>query len=306
MPKNVLITGASGLVGTRLTELMQQKGYHVSHLSRRTSPGSTQAFQWDIKNGKLDERALIGVDTIIHLAGAGIADKPWTDNRKKEILESRTRSTSLLHRTLKNSKHHVKTFVSASAIGYYGDGGPDQIFHEDDRASNDFLANVVKDWENAVDQISTTGIRVVKLRIGILLSEKGGALAEIVKPIKWGVGAPLGSSKQLMSWIHIDDVCNMFIKAVEDQSMVGVYNAVGPTPTTNAELTKTIAKILGRPLWLPNIPAFVLKMILGEMASLVLGGSRVSAEKIQRAGFEFLFTDLEYALKSLLLKSPRN
>lgn len=302
MHKNVLITGASGLVGTRLTTLLMQKGYQISHLSRSSSAGPIRTFLWDVNAGTIENGALDEVDTIIHLAGAGIADKRWSASRKKEILESRTKSTELLFQKLKQSKHNVKTFVSASAIGIYGEGGSERTFTEEDLPAHDFLAEVVRQWEDSVSQIDSLGIRVVKIRIGILLSENGGALAEMVKPIKWGVGSPLGSGEQLMSWIHIDDACRIFIKGIEDESMKGVYNAVTPNPVSNKQLTKEIARVLNKPLWLPNVPGFVLKLVLGEMADLVLKGSKVSAGKIQDSNFDFQFLDLKEALEDLLKK----
>ena len=302
MPKNILITGGSGLLGTRLTELLLQKVYQVSHLSRNKKEGPIPAFRWRVSNQEIERGAIDQADTIIHLAGAGIADKRWTAKRKKEILESRVKSTELLYETLKREKHGVKTFVSASAIGIYGFAGSETVFDEDNEAADDFLADVVKQWEAAVDKIETLGIRVVKIRIGILLSNQGGALKEMMQPIKWGVGSPLGSGKQFLSWIHIDDVCQIFIKAIEDEQMSGAYNAVAPNPATNKELTVAVAKVLKRPLWLPNVPSFVLKIILGEMADLVLKGSQVSAGKNQKKGYQFLFTDLENALKDLLVK----
>jgi len=306
MHKNVLISGASGLVGTRLTEMLMQKDYQISHLSRTNKDGEIPVFQWNVKKGTIDEHAMQGVDSIIHLAGAGIADKPWTAARKKEILESRTQSTELLYNALKARTHQVKTFVSASAIGYYGYSGSGKVFDEESEPADDFLADVVKQWEASVDKIASLGIRVVKVRIGILLSEKGGALAELVKPIKWGVGSPLGSGTQYMSWIHIDDVCQIFIKALEDEKMNGAYNAVGPNPATNKEITEAIARVLKKPLWLPNVPSFILKLILGEMADLVIKGSKVSSLKIESTGFQFRFPEIENALLDLLLKKENS
>jgi len=300
MHKNVLITGGSGLLGTRLTTLLMQKGYQISHLTRSSGHGTIPTYEWSVNDGKIDSRSIIGVDTVVHLAGAGIADKRWTATRKMEILESRTKSSELLYQTLKQNAHHVKTFVSASAIGIYGEGGLERIFTEKDKPADDFLADVVKQWEESVDKIATLGIRVVKIRIGILLSERGGALAEMVKPIKWCVGSPLGSGKQILSWVHIDDVCRMFIKAIEDVAMDGVYNAVAPHPVSNKELTVAIAKALDKPLWAPNVPGFVLKLMLGEMSELVLKGSHVSSKKIRDLGFEFEYTHLDNALRDLL------
>lgn len=302
MHKNVLITGASGLVGTRLTTMLTQKDYQISHLSRSSSTGPIRTFQWDVNGGTIENGALDEVDTIVHLAGAGIADKRWSASRKKEILESRTKSSELLFQNLKQNKHKVKTFVSASAIGIYGEGGPEQTFTEEDQPAEDFLADVVKQWEDSVSKIESLGIRVIKIRIGILLSEKGGALAEMVNPIKLGVGSPLGSGKQLISWIHIDDVCRIFMKAIEDELMTGAYNAVSPNAVTNKEMTEAIAKVLDKPLWAPHVPGFVLRLILGEMSDLVLKGSKVSSEKIQSSNFDFQFLDLKEALEDLLKK----
>jgi len=302
MIQKILVTGASGLVGSRLTEMLLEKGHQVSHLGRRKGTGRVPTFVWDVENKSIDLQALQGVDTIIHLAGAGIADQRWTEQRKKEILESRTHSTQLLIETLKNQHHTVKTFVGASAIGYYGFGQGEEVFTEESKAGSGFLADVTREWEEKTDGIAALGLRLVKLRIGIVLSEKGGALAEMAKPIRFGVGAPLGSGKQYLSWIHIDDLCTLFIKAAEDQSWHGSYNAVGINWVTNAELTKAIAHVLKKPLWLPPIPDFVMNLILGEMAGMVLNGSKVSSTKIQRAGFQFKYTELKEALKNLLLR----
>jgi uncharacterized protein len=298
MTKKILITGASGLIGTRLTELILVQGHLASHLSRSPKTGAVPSFTWNIDAGSLDSNALRDIDTIVNLAGAGVADKRWTASRKEEILESRIKSTQVLFNALKGSSHVVKSFISASAIGYYGFSEADWVFTEDDKPGNDFLALVTKQWEDEVDKISALGLRVVKLRIGIVLSEKAGALKEIATPIRFGVGAPLGSGKQFLSWIHIDDLCNMFIKAVEDETMDGSYNAV-TSWCTNGELTRAIAKVLNKPLWLPRVPSFVLKIILGEMADMILLGNKVSPAKINKAGFQSRFTTVEGAMKDL-------
>ncbi|MCB0488863.1 MAG: TIGR01777 family oxidoreductase [Cyclobacteriaceae bacterium] len=302
MHKNILITGGSGLVGTRLTQMLLQKGYQVSHLSRAAGDeGLVKAFQWDVENGIVDPKAFENIHAIIHLAGAGIADRPWSEKRKREILESRTHSTALLEKSLKDIPNKVEVFISASAIGYYGYAGSDHVFKEEDEPANDFLAYVVKQWEHTVDRISSLNIRVAKLRIGILLSEKGGALVELARPVRLFVGSPLGSGEQYVSWIHIDDVCAMFIHALEND-LNGAYNAVAREPVTNKELTKAIAETLGRPLWLPHVPAFILKMVLGEMADLVIKGSKVSPAKIQLSGFQYRFPNLNDALRDLFEK----
>lgn len=302
MSKKILITGASGLIGTRLTELLLQKGYQVSHLGRTKRNGSVPSFTWDVEKGTMDTQALEGVETIIHLAGAGIADKRWTTKRKSEILQSRVQSSALLYNTLLTSVHQVQSVVSASAIGYYGFGLGDKIFTETDRAGNDYLAQVTQQWEQSVDKIATLNIRVAKLRVGIVLSNLGGALVEMAKPIKLYAGAPLGTGKQYLSWIHIDDLCSLFIKAIDDQEVKGACNAVSGDWVTNKEFTRLLAKVLNRPLFLPHVPKIIMKLILGEMAMLVLNGSKVSADKIKEAGFIFDFPNLETALRNLLIK----
>lgn len=297
--KKVLITGASGLIGSRLTEILIAKGHSVTHLGRSKKSGQVSTFLWNPTGGIIDIHALEQVDTIIHLAGASVAEKRWTASRKKEILDSRVKSTELLYQTLKNNHHNIKTFVSASAIGYYGFGEDDKIFIEEDKPGNDFLAQITHQWESEVDKIGNLGLRIAKLRIGIVLSEEGGALKEIAKPIKFGVGSPLGTGKQFLSWIHIDDLCEMFVKAIDDENMNGAYNAATGW-CTNEEITKAIAKILQKPLWLPSVPSVFLKIILGEMADIVLKGSKVSAEKIKQAGFRYKFPDLNETLNDLL------
>jgi uncharacterized protein len=196
----------------------------------------------------------------------------------------------------------VKTFVSASAIGYYGFGLDKTWLTEESKPGNDYLSKVVVAWEEEIDRIASLGIRVVKIRIGIVLSQTGGALGEMVKPIRWGAGSPLGTGKQMVSWIHVDDLCAIFLKAVEDASLEGAFNAVAPHPVTNRELTTAIAGILGRPLWLPSVPAVALHWLLGEMADIVLNGSMVSSSKIQKTGFVFQFEEVQKAVKDLLQK----
>jgi uncharacterized protein (TIGR01777 family) len=245
-------------------------------------------------------RAFEKIDTIVHLAGAGIADKRWTAARKKEIIDSRIKSTELLYQRLQNNTHHIQTVVSASAIGYYGFTEDDKIFTEEDIPGNDFLAQVTRRWELEVDKLSLLGLRVVKLRIGIVLSQRGGALKEMIKPIKWGLGSSLGTGKQFLSWIHLDDLCEIFVNAIENENMRGAYNATTDW-CTNEEMTKAVANILHRPLWLPAVPAFILKIILGEMADIVLKGSKVSSEKIKQAGCRYKFASLKDALNNLLI-----
>lgn len=299
--KNILITGGSGLIGTRLTELLLSKGYQVSCLGRTIKTQHVKTFLWNIDEQRIEENAFLNVHTIIHLAGAGISDKRWTQKRKQEILESRTKSTRLLKDELNKRTHHIKNFISASAIGYYGFEDYEKEFVESDKPGKDYTAKVTHEWENEVDKIATLGLRVVKIRTGIVLSNQGGALTKLARPIKLMAGAPLGSGKQYLSWIHIDDLCNIYIKGIEDNSMEGAYNAAAPNPVTNKMFTQVLAKVLHKPLFLPNVPAFILKIILGEMADIVLNGSKISSKNIQGRGFNFQFKTLESALRDLFL-----
>ncbi|HEY0741959.1 MAG TPA: TIGR01777 family oxidoreductase [Chryseosolibacter sp.] len=298
--KNILITGGTGLLGTRLTKILQGLSKNVYHLSRAAK--GEKSFTWDPANQKMDADALKDADTIIHLAGANVGEKRWTEKRKEEILKSRTESTRLLYDELKNREHSVKHFISASAIGYYGFDNEQKWYHEDSEAGTDFLAQVTRAWEQEVDRIEELGIRVVKIRIGIVLSDEGGALKEIANPVKNFVGGPLGAGTQPVSWIHIDDVCGIFVKAVDDTSMRGAYNAVAPNPVNNRTLTKAIAQTLGRPMVMPPVPAFVLKLIIGQMAEIVVKGSKVSAKKVTAAGYQFKFPLVQDAVNDLLKK----
>ncbi|MFL5731173.1 MAG: TIGR01777 family oxidoreductase [Cytophagaceae bacterium] len=301
MARNVLITGGTGLVGSRLTEMLQEKGYEVSLLSRGKGKGTIKTYQWDLSKGTIDPEAISNADYIINLAGAGVFDEKWSKSFKEEIIKSRTDAISLIASKLKSSAHHVKAFVSASAIGLYGNDTGDTLIREDHPAGKDFLSEVVTKWESAADQIESLGVRTVKIRIGIVLSGKGGALPKMAAPVAKGAGTAIGTGKQFVSWIHIDDICGMFIKAIEDEAMKGAYNAVAPEPLTNQALTDAIAKEYGKSIHLPNVPAFALKFLLGsEKAMVVLGGNKVSPEKIVKQGYQFKFPDINSALKNLL------
>ena len=300
MRKSVLITGGSGLLGTALTDLLLQAGLSVSHLSRDPSWGKIKCFRWSVQEKYIDPKALQGVDAIIHLAGAGVAEKRWTIKRKKEIIESRTKSSNFLFEVLRDTPNHVQTVLSASAIGYYGLTTLDDWCHEERKPGSDFLAGVCDAWESSIKPIEELSKRLVIFRIGVVLSNRGGALTKMAKPIKWGVGIPLGSGRQWISWIHVDDLCQMFLLALENEAMKGSYNAVAPNPVTNHKLNEAIAKILRRPLWVVNIPDFVLKTILGEMYQIVVSGSKVSCDKIKSAGFGFAFSEHDLAIKNLL------
>jgi hypothetical protein len=296
--KKILITGGTGLVGTRLKAMLKAKGYETAVLSRQRD-NAEKSFFWDPKVGFIDEQALQWADAVVHLAGANVADGRWTAARKKDILDSRLQGTETLHKALERGGHGIKTVVAATAIGWYGDTGSDWA-DEQSPAGNDFLASVCKEWEQAVARLASIGLRTAMIRVGVVLSPRGGALVEIAKPIGFFAGAALGSGDQYISWIHEDDLCRLFIKALEEESMEGVYNGVAPHPVTNAELTKAIALQVGKPLLLPNVPAFALRLALGEMADIVLASIRVSCAKAQKAGFEFKFSEVEDALSDLL------
>lgn len=298
----VLITGASGLIGTSLTETLLQKGCRVSHLGRSPRPGPVPCFRWDPETGYWDAAALDGPDTIVHLAGAGIAEKRWSDARKQEILNSRVKAAALLADALKSRPHAVKTIVAASAIGYYGDVRPEKVVREEDAPGTDFLSSVVVRWEEETNKLQLPGIRLVTLRIGIVLSEKGGALREMMGPIRRGVGAPLGNGNQMMSWIHVDDLCELFAWAVNDSATTGTYNAVAPHPVTNRVFTYELARVLNRRIWLPAVPAIALRLVLGEMADLVLTGAFISSAKAVKQGFRFRYETLPDALNGLPLR----
>ena len=298
----VLITGATGLVGQELVNLLLQNGHNVHYLSTSKSKLVTntnyKGFYWNPKKAEIDTNALTDVEVIIHLAGANVAKK-WTTAYKEEIIESRVLSTQLLYQTLQKNSHQVKQIISASAVGIYPDSLTD-IYHETDLDIDvSFLGNVVKQWENEVSQFEKLEIIVSKIRIGIVLAKNGGALQEMAKPIKYGVGAAFGSGEQYQSWIHVQDLVAIFQFVMENQ-LVGVYNGVAPYPVTNSELTKAIAKTLGKPLFLPNIPKFVMKLILGEMYQILFSSQHVSCRKILDENFQFKFASLDKALNDLL------
>lgn len=302
MSQTVLITGGTGTIGRRLTQLLQQKGYQISLLSRSAKPvQGARIYQWDIKKGHIDPQAIMTADHIVHLAGAGIADERWTDARKDEILASRTQSTELLAQALAKNPHKVKSFVASSAIGYYGGDTGDRPLTETSEGGSDFLAQVTRAWERSEDQVAALGIRTVKLRTGVVLTMEGGALPKLAQPIRLGAGGPVGSGQQYISWIHIDDLCQMYIQALSDESWQGVYNAVAPTPVTNETLTRSIAAVLHRPILVPSIPNFAIKLLYGELAITVTGGNYVLNKRIaEDTSFQYQYADLTKALENLL------
>ena len=299
LSKNILITGGTGMIGTRLTTLLMERGHRVSHLSRSPGQSFVKTFVWHPERSFIDEKAFEGIDTIVNLAGAGIADKRWNARRKAEILSSRTDSSRLVVEAIARVPNHVNALISASGISYYGLKNPGRPLNESDPSGEDFMAKVTVAWEKEIDA-AKDGVRVVKIRTGVVLNKDGVAMKKLTMPVRFFVGAPLGSGKQFVNWIHIDDVCQMYAKAVEDPNMEGVYNGVAPNPVTNAELTRELAGVLKRPLWLPPVPGFIVKLIAGEVADVVLQGGPISSSKIEQSGFNFRFRSIRSALEDLL------
>jgi uncharacterized protein (TIGR01777 family) len=302
MQRKILITGGTGLVGSALTEILIQRGYEVVLLSRNAgTKGKVRSYQWDYTKKYADPAAFEGIHAIVHLAGAGIADKRWNDTRKHEIISSRVETAQLLLEMVKQTGHTPEVFVTASGINYYGSVTTEHIFRESDPPADSFIGQCCFLWEAAADAFSPL-CRVVKLRTGVVLSPKGGALEKIAAPARYGFGAPLGSGKQYVPWIHLDDLCTLYLECIEKPAFAGAYNAVAPEYITNTQLTKGVAQALQKPLWLPNVPGFALKLALGELAEIVLEGSMASAEKLIKAGFKFKYHSAEEALRSLLAK----
>jgi uncharacterized protein (TIGR01777 family) len=298
---SVLITGGGGLIGRHLTSLLLNKGYSVSHLSRKIKPHvNERVYFWDPSNKIIDPEALDGIDFIIHLAGANIGEKRWTISRKKEILESRVESARFLHTNIVKRGIPLKGFISASATGIYGSGPSSEIFTEQDPPSADFLGSVCKQWEEAADMFGNSGVRTVKIRTAVVLEKTDSALAKLMIPGKFGFLIQTGKGSQYMPWIHIKDLCNIYLKAIEDTQMNGSYNAVAPRHVTHHEFMHLLGKTMKRPVFPLPVPGFILRSILGEMSVVILKGNKVSSEKIQIAGYSFLFSSLKDALEDVL------
>lgn len=302
----ILITGGTGLIGRAMIQSFVEKNHQLIVLTRKIPAvhyGSRVKFAlWDIGKQTIDGDAIAKADYIIHLAGANVAGKRWTEKRKKEIVGSRVKSGQLLVKAIKETPNQVRAVITISGIGWYG---PDQVipnhhsFTEDLPAYNDFLGQTCKQWEESLEPVTESGLRLVKLRTGIVLSSTGGALKEFAKPLKFGIAAIMGSGKQVMSWIHIDDLVNLFLFAMENENISGVYNAVSPQPVTNKELILELADVKRGKLYVPvHIPAAVLKLILGELSIEIIKSATVSAAKIQVEGFNFQYRELQ-ALHSL-------
>lgn len=296
--ETILITGGSGTIGMQLSDQLTAIGYSVRHLSRSVKGNEKYlTFKWDLTSNYVDPAALEHVDHIIHLAGENVGDGRWTTARKKRILSSRVDTANLILKSLKGKR--LKSFISASGISYYGSKTTPSIYKESDELGHDFLAEVSVSWENAAARFKSVTDRVVALRTGVVLSKEGGALSKMATPIKWGIGSPLGSGIQYIPWLHLDDICGMYCKAVQDENVSGVYNAVASEHVTNKGFTKQIAAVLSKRLWAPKVPAFLLRLLFGEMSIIILEGSRIDNQKIKDAGYVFKFDQLTDALKDI-------
>ena len=302
----IIITGGTGLIGKALTHSLLEKKHKVIILSRSEPkdkiPGAGYA-KWDINAGRIDESAIASADCIVHLAGAGVADKRWTAKRKQEIIDSRVKSGELLITSLKEIPNHITTVVASSAIGWYG---PDPVvpnpnpFREDAPSSEDFLGETCRKWEQSLEPLARMGKRHVTLRTGIVLAQDGGALKEFRRPLTFGLATILGTGKQVMSWVHIDDIVRLYVAAIENEKMQGIYNAVAPRPVSNKELILQLAKVKKGNFFIPiHVPAFILRMVLGEMSIEVLKSTTVSCDKLHIAGHTFLYPSIDAALQQL-------
>jgi len=295
----ILISGASGLVGKHLIPTLKAKGHEVYKLVRKT-PKSSDEIQWDAEKGfsETEQAKLKNFDAVVHLAGDNVASENWSDEKKRKIRDSRVIGTRVLVDALKQTQNPPRIFVAASAVGFYGNR-KSEVLTEDSSAGKGFLTDVCTAWEDEIEKAEAFA-RVVYLRIGVVLAENGGALEKMLTPFKLGVGGTIGSGKQWMSWIALDDLIKIVHFALENENLRGAVNTVAPNPATNEEFTKTLGKVLHRPTVLP-IPEFAIKLMFGEMGkTLLLEGARVLPKKLQDAGFEFQFSNLEAAMKHVL------
>jgi len=298
----VLITGGTGLVGSALTSRLRKADYNIRILTRKKREiQDVESYHWDIYSGQIEEGAIEGVDHIIHLAGENIGDGRWSKSRKKKILDSRVMSTGLLFDTVEKRNPDLKSFTSASAKGYYGSVTSDNVFTEEDPAGDDFTANVCVQWERAAGLFRGGGYRTTIVRTGVVLSAGGGMLAKVLPTIKMRVSPLIGDGKQYLPWIHIDDLCGIYLKILSDSSIDGVYNAVAPDHLNYRQFIRTIARVKNQKVFSPPTPELAWKIIFGEKSSILLEGSRVSARKIIDAGYEFKYPAPGDALRHLLL-----
>ena len=299
--KNILIAGGTGLIGIHLSRILRGRGYMVEHLSRRANPTAEfPAFAWNPDDGTFDKTAFDRADAIVNLAGAGIAERRWTAARKKLIIESRTMGNKLIANYLRTEMHHVEAYVSTSAIGFYGDRADEILTEKSVPATHGFLSESTVAWEQAINEVRATGVRTVAIRTGVVLSKQGGALEKILIPFLFRCGVYFGNGRQWVSWIHIEDLCNLFVWSLENPTARGTYNGVAPTPLSNWAFTKAVSTAKGGGYLLLPAPSFALRLFLGEMADTILGSARVSAQLIESQGFRFVFPEAVAAVKDIL------
>jgi uncharacterized protein (TIGR01777 family) len=299
--QTVLIAGGSGLVGKHLGGWLVNRGFRVKQLGRsKSTQEGIESFIWNPAQQTMDADALDGVDYVVNLAGANVGEGRWTEKRKKELMDSRIQSTTLLVDALIRNNKSIKKMIQANAVGYYGFTESDTEFMETDGAGTDFLARVCSAWENASAPLQHAGIPLLILRMGVVLSNQGGALMSMAQPVKMLAGAALGSGKQIIPWIHIDDMVAIIGKGIEDAGFTGIYNAAAPQPITNLQMTRLIGKALKKPIWPIHVPSFLLKWMLGEQAQIALYGNRVSNKKLLETGFTFGYTQPAHAINNLL------
>ena len=308
----ILISGGTGLIGNALTKHLLEKGHKVIILTRNLKRAIDKNFlderltyaRWNAEEQSIDRHAVEKADYIVHLAGEGIADKRWTEKRKKQIVQSRTQGSAILIKALKEIPNNVKAVISASAIGWYGPDKKEKSprpFVETDPPDKSFLGDTCRWWEESIQPVKQLGKRLAILRFGIVLANGGGAFAEFKKPIRFGIASILGSGKQVISWIHISDLCRLIMYVLENERMEGVYNAVAPSPVANKELILQLAQRMRGKTFIPiHVPSWVLKTMLGELSIEVLKSATVSSEKVQQTGFQFLYPQIDAALIELV------
>lgn len=298
----IIISGGSGLVGSHLIPKLLQRGHSIVNLTTKRNSASSKSNNfsesyWSPSEGKIDHTIFDGADAVINLAGFSVSNR-WTDDNRKKMINSRIQSTDLLVKAIIDNEVPVKTFITASASGFYASS--EKLLSEDENKGVGFLPDLTAEWEKASEMLTRHNVRRVALRIGVVLAKEDGALVKMLPFFKMGLGSAVGSGKQWMSWIHIDDLCNMFIYALDNNNLEGIYNAASPNPSTNKEFSAELAKALGKPFFLPAVPEFALKIAFGEMASMLLESRKLSSRKIENTGFKFTYPAIGAALKQIL------
>lgn len=296
---NILISGGAGLIGRALSSFLKKQGHNVSILSRNKNKCDKDFFYWNPAKGEIENEALLDVDVLINLAGANIAEKRWTEYRKKEILESRLTPLKFLYEKFKLTNNAPKTVISASGAGFYGNHSSEKIFTEKDEAGTDFLAQVCKKWEDEADKFHNLGSRIVKLRIGAVLSKEGGALKKMLPLFNLGLGSAIGSGKQTFPYIHINDLVSVINKIVINENIKGTFNCVADDFISNFDFSKQLAESLQKPFFLPNVPAFFLRILLGDLSEMILTGNKISNKKLKDNGIRLQYGTIQKALNEL-------